>query len=130
MPRFTLTCLAAGALFSIGNLAIADDVELADKLKGSWLGFWRAGERVGRLSASITDSSENQLQGHTIWYGLSTTEMKLPFDKAEIRNGTLLIYHQQGIGLEGQIARSAKAIKGSWSSAAGGGSFELKKKSH
>lgn len=127
MQRLTLTCLFLGALCPF--LAWAGDRELADKLQGNWFGFWRCGDRIGRLSISMTTTGDQQLEGHSIWYGLAGAELKLPFERAEVRDGRLLI-DQQDLSLEGKPERSVRFLKGNWSSAAGGGHFELKKKSH
>lgn len=128
MQRLTLTCLFLGTLCPF--LAWAGDEELAGKLQGNWFGFWRSGDRIGRLSVSMTTTSGQQLEGFSIWYGLAGTEMKLPFERAEIRDGRLLIDHAQGPSLEGKPERNVRSLKGNWSSATGGGHFELKKKSH
>lgn len=108
--------------------ATANDAETAGRLKGNWLGYWKMEDKIGRLSTTITDSQDNRLSGYTVWYGLAEKEIRLPFSKAEIKEGLLLIYHDQGISLEGHLSADGRSLKGRWRSAAGGGKLELKKK--
>ena len=114
-------------LVTASSAAIADDSAIASKLKGNWQGYWKLGDRDGRVSASITGSVENRLQGEIVWFGMVQQTLKLPFDHAEVRDGKFRFSHDQGITIDGKISGDAQSIKGNWGSAAGGGTLQLKK---
>ena len=114
-------------LMTASTAAFANDIAIAGKLKGNWQGYWKMGNRDGRVSASITGSEENRLQGEIVWFGLVQQTLKLPFDKAEVRDGTFRFNHDQGITIDAKVSADRRVIKGNWGSAAGGGTLELKK---
>lgn len=116
------------ALLALSGTAYAgSDAEIAAKLKGDWQGYWRFGERVGRLNAHITGSDGTKIKGDATWYGMATKEVKLPMDKAEVKDGVFKLLHNHGLSIDSKISADGKVMKGTWGSAAGGGPVELKK---
>lgn len=127
MKLSRLAAVLITALAAVSSMAIADDAEIAAKLKGNWQGYWQFGERIGRMSARVTGAEETRLQGEVIWFGMAPQALKLPFDKAEIKDGAFKLIHDYGLTIDGKVSADGKSIKGTWGSAVGGGPVELKK---
>ncbi len=116
-------CLMAMA----SSIALAADADIAPKLVGKWEGKWIFGSAGGKLTAEITAAEGTQLKGEATWFGTAAGDLKLPFGKAEIKDGTVKIEQMYNLSLTGKVSEDAKSMTGTWESAAGNGPMELKK---
>jgi len=127
MKRTAFRSILILCLMSIASIGLAADADIAPKLVGKWEGQWTFGSTGGKLTAEITAVEGTQLKGEATWFGTAAGDLKLPFDSAGIKDGTVKIDQAYNLSLTGKVSEDAKSMAGTWESAAGGGPMELKK---
>ena len=83
--------LIAGSLFS--HAALANDAEIAGKLKGEWKGSWQfpPASMSGAFVLIVTGVEGNTIKGEGHWFSTANGDQKLPINKGEVRDGKIFI---------------------------------------
>jgi hypothetical protein len=83
--------LLAAASFTLP--ALANDAELAGKLKGEWKGNWvfSMNGHSDRFLLIVTGVEGTTLKGEGHWFGTMSGDQKLPISKGEVKDGKIVI---------------------------------------
>ena len=107
---------------------ISDDVSLAASLVGRWEGEWQSRRIEGKLTLSIVTTENTRLSGKSRWLATAYGDIEHDFMIARVKNGKLLIDHNNKLSIAADIAPDRKTLTGTWVNRQGrGGNLRLKK---
>lgn len=106
--------LLAGALSSHG--ALANDADLAAKLKGEWKGNWvfSGNGFSDRFVLIVTGVEGNAIKGEGHWFGTMTGDQKLPISKGEVKDGKIFIEQPNDTKMTLKLDEQGSKLSGDW----------------